>query len=221
MKQITKMFIFLAVLILCLSGCSSLTGSLSSAPPSSQQSESDSSHTTSETISEAPSSTASIPSIEEYYQTHVEPLMFLRNIKLQSPSDIPASMFYGWYLTYINNNTPSETRNEKYKIDGIDGWTYPAEEYETNIQKYFDVSQDHLRKGNVYHSEGNYYNFLGSGFPMFSKIEKEDDISINGNEIKMLIACSNSNDFTETIQKELTVQKLENGFKYKSLITIE
>lgn len=45
MKQLTKMSIFLVMLILCLSGCSSLTGSSSSAA-SSQQSKSNPSQTT-------------------------------------------------------------------------------------------------------------------------------------------------------------------------------
>ena len=140
--------------------------------------------------------------------------------------DISAYMYVRWYLEYINSITTYEERQERYIHENYEtGWVYPQEELEAYVQKYFDVSIEHLRSDEwCYHKEDGVYNleYIG-GAGLRYKVKLAEELpTIDGDIMYIPMELSFNGDFADTQYRTLVIQKNEDGFKYlESRFTVE
>lgn len=79
------------------------------------------------------------------------------------PEELSAFQYFVWFFSTILREDAGQ-RVERYSHPlGENGWFFPQDVYEERIQKYFDVSVEHLREDKeVYHPELEGY-WLGGG----------------------------------------------------------
>jgi len=133
----------------------------------------------------------------------------------ESTKEIGPHMFYRWYIDYIASVTTYEERLERYKHENYEvGWSYPQEEFEAYIQKYFDVSVEHLRSDEYcYHAEDGIYNleYIGAPNMRYEVQLVEESVTVDGDIMYIPIELS-MDGFTE--YRTLVIQKTEDGFKF-------
>lgn len=131
--------------------------------------------------------------------------------------DIPVHMYVYWYLHYINSTTTYEERVERYKHENYEwGWAYPQEEFETYVQKYFDVSTEYLRSGDCYYAEDGIYNldYIGGANLGYKVRLSETKPTLDGDIMYIPMELSFNGDFRDTAYRTLVIQKTEDGYKY-------
>ena len=129
--------------------------------------------------------------------------------------EIGVHWFYLWYIDYIASTTTYEERLERYKHENYEiGWSYPQEEFEAFMQRYFDVSIEHLRSDEwCYHAEDGIYNldYIGAPNMRYEVQLAKESLTVDGDKIYIPIELS-MDGFTE--HRTLVIQKTEDGFKY-------
>ena len=140
-----------------------------------------------------------------------------------SADEIGVHWFYLWYIDYIASVTTYEERLECYNHENYEiGWSYPQEEFEAFMQRYFDVSIEHLRSDEwCYHAEDGIYNldYLGAPNMRYEVQLAKESLTVDGDKIYIPIELF-MDGFTE--HRTLVIQKTEDGFKYlESRFTIE
>lgn len=134
--------------------------------------------------------------------------------------EIGVQMFYMWYIDYIASITTYEERQERYTHENYEtGWSYPQEEFEAFMQKYFDVSIEHLRSDKwCYHAEDGVYNleYIGGARLRYKVKLAEEPITIDGDIMYIPIELSWSGNFDDTEHRTLVIQRTDDyyGFKY-------
>lgn len=152
--------------------------------------------------------------------------IMINNEDWDSAEKIPVIMYYAWYRDYINSITTIEEREERYKLDTEKynyGWAYPSAEFESFVQKYFDVSQEYLRSSDIYQPEEDVYWIPGGGGGNIRdrvRMENQTDLKIIDNMLIVKLACSFSGDFSDTIYRELTLDMSGDIYKYIKCITL-
>ena len=151
----------------------------------------------------------------------------IHNVEVWNNADeIGVHMFYLWYIDYIASTTTYEERLERYKHENYElGWSYPQDEFEEVMQKYFDVSIEHLRSDEwCYHKEDGVYNldYIG-GANLRYKVKLAEELpTIDGDIMYIPMELSFDGDFRDTVYRTLVIQKTEDGYKYlESRFTVE
>ena len=108
--------------------------------------------------------------------------------------EIPVYMYYAWYREYINSITEKDERIEKYSYDGIPGWSYPKDEFESFVGKYFNVDAKYLQSGDIYNEELQIYSCEGgramADYTM--ELQSPEDITLDNDLTYVKIYCKNS-----------------------------
>lgn len=136
--------------------------------------------------------------------------------------EIPVTMYYAWYRDYINSVTTPEERQTLYKIDlpkYENGWAYPAGEFEDFVTRHFSVDVKYLRsREDVYQADENVYWIPAGGAAANyrMKVASDDDISADGDLLRIKVSCSAAGDFSDTAYKELTVDTASGQIRFVS-----
>ena len=146
----------------------------------------------------------------------------LHNVETwDNAEEIPPHMFVRWYLDYVNTITTYEERSERYTHENYDsGWVYPQEELEAYVQKYFDVSIEHLRSDEYsYHVEDGVYNleYIGGASLRYEVKLAEEPITIDGDIMYIPMELSFTGE-AHDVSRTLVIRKTEEGFKYLKVI---
>ena len=130
--------------------------------------------------------------------------------------DIQAHMFDIWYHYYISNTLTYEERVELYSPKDFEhGWEYPQEELEAYIQKYFNVSTEHLRSNSYYVAERGTYliDYIGGVNLSYEVRLSETKPTVDGDIMYIPMELSFLGE--EPVKyRTLVIQKTEDGFKY-------
>ena len=143
-----------------------------------------------------------------------------------SADEIGVHRFYLWYIDYIASVTTYEERLERYKHENYEiGWSYPQEEFEAFMQKYFDVSIEHLRSDEwCYHAKDGVYNldYIGAPNLRYTARLAQELPTIDGDIMYIPMEMYFDGDFRSAEYRTLVIQKTQGGFKYlKSVFTTE
>ena len=134
-----------------------------------------------------------------------------------SPEEIGVAGFYIWYAEYIIANTTVEERFEKYSGNSESGcWAFPAEEFEGFVQRYFNVSTDFLRSGDIYSAKNGWYDIGGADRWLSDysfSVVSPDDISISGSTATAKLTCVSNLD-SSTIYMYLSLNISESPYKF-------
>ncbi len=168
---------------------------------------------------EISSATSSVDVIDNaFLEEMVSQLGVLYNVEnWEDADDIPVYMYLAWYRDYVNSVTSVEERMERYTLEKYPtGFAYPQEEFETYVQKYFDVSTKHLRNSDSYKSDDGVYHIEGGGSNIKYRTRMADigEIETEGDYIYIRVELSLMGDFSDTEYRVLKIQKETNGFMY-------
>ena len=134
-----------------------------------------------------------------------------------SPEEIGVAGFYIWYAEYIIANTTVEERFEKYSGNSESGcWAFPAEEFEGFVQRYFNVSTDFLRSGDIYSAKNGWYDIGGADRWLSDysfSVVSPDDISISGSTATAKLTCASNLD-SKKIFMYLSIDISEKPYKF-------
>ena len=134
-----------------------------------------------------------------------------------SPEEIGVAGFYIWYAEYIIANTTVEERFEKYSGNSESGcWAFPAEEFEGFVQRYFNVSTDFLRSGDIYSAKNGWYDIGGADRWLSDysfSVVSPDDISISGSTATAKLTCVSNLD-SSMIYMYLSLDISESPYKF-------
>ena len=134
-----------------------------------------------------------------------------------SPEEIGVAGFYIWYAEYIIANTTVEERFEKYSGNSESGcWALPAEEFEGFVQRYFNVSTDFLRSGDIYSAKNGWYDIGGADRWLSDysfSVVSPDDISISGSTATAKLTCASNLD-SKKIFMYLSIDISEKPYKF-------
>ena len=134
-----------------------------------------------------------------------------------SPEEIGVAGFYIWYAEYIIANTTVEERFEKYSGNSESGcWAFPAEEFEGFVQRYFNVSTDFLRSGDIYSAKNGWYDIGGADRWLSDysfSVVSPDDISISGSTATAKLTCVSNLD-SKKIFMYLSIDISEKPYKF-------
>ena len=148
----------------------------------------------------------------------------LNNVTWESGDDVDTYMYYAFYRDYINSITTPQERQRLYIHPEYEsGFSYPQDEFEAYVQKYFDVSVEHLRDSDCYESKIEAYYCGGGGGNIKYKVRfpEEDAIKIDGDTAFVKAELSMMGDFSDTECRVYTLKKVDGGFKYISNKPIE
>lgn len=144
----------------------------------------------------------------------------LNNITWESGNDIDTYMYYAFYRDYINSVTTPEKRVRLYiRPEYENGFSYPEKEFEEYIQKYFDVSTEHLRESDCYVESKNFYTIQGGGGSNIRyrvRLPETDAVTIEGDTAFVKAELSLMGDFSDTECRIYTLKKVGDNFKYIS-----
>lgn len=144
-----------------------------------------------------------------------------------SADEIQVCMCYAWYRDYINSTITPKERLERYGLDfdkNSPDWAYPAEEFESYVTQYFDVSTEYLRNNdNIYQADKNVYRLSGGGTNIAygTKVESKEDVDIKDGYLTICVSCSLLGNFSDTICKILTADVSDEKIKFKSCVTVQ
>ncbi len=134
-----------------------------------------------------------------------------------SPEEIGVAGFYIWYTEYIIANTTVEERFEKYSGNSESGcWAFPADEFESFVQQYFNVSTDFLRSSDIYSAENDWYDIGGADRWLSDysfSVVSPDDISIFESTATAKLTCVSNLD-SSTVYMYLSLDTSESPYKF-------
>ncbi len=126
--------------------------------------------------------------------------------------------YFGWVIFYTNKTYDYETRNSLFiHPDGLEGWAYPADYYESLVYKFFGASPDVLRESELYDSENEIY-YLGAGmgigdtpYIVVNSVDENGDTVVFHLTLNYLL--------NDNPDMALTVKLLpDNGYQYVSYL---
>ena len=217
-KILSVLGVLMAVLMstAAFSACSKApTGAENSGGSGESVSESGGSGGESESSAENEQRTALFKELNEEYL----PLygILINDGEWNSPEEIGVAGFYIWYAEYIIANTTVEERFEKYSGNSESGcWAFPAEEFEGFVQRYFNVSTDFLRSGDIYSAKNGWYDIGGADRWLSDysfSVVSPDDISISGSTATAKLTCVSNLD-SSTIYMYLSLNVSESPYKF-------
>lgn len=130
----------------------------------------------------------------------------------ETPQDIQPMNFVFWYGYQIMDSGTLE----EYFLDGREGPFFPAEEFETKIRKYFDVSVEHLRSPSaIYLEDEQLYTPQAALMPLTERSYDVTDIKQNGSVISIEFTLT----YTELHKSKnvvLTLEKVSDGIRFLS-----
>ena len=130
----------------------------------------------------------------------------------ETPQDIQPMNFVFWYGYQIMDSGTLE----EYFLDGREGPFFPAEEFETKIRKYFDVSVEHLRSPSaIYLEDEQLYTPQAALMPLTERSYDITDIKQNGSVISIEFTLT----YTELHKSKnvvLTLEKVSDGVRFLS-----
>ena len=130
----------------------------------------------------------------------------------ETPQDISPMNFVFWYGYQIMDSGTLE----EYFIDGREGPFFPAEEFETKIRKYFDVSVEHLRSPSaIYLEDEQLYTPQAALMLLTERSYDVTDIKQNGSVISIEFTFT----YTELHKSKnvvLTLEKVGDGVRFLS-----
>ena len=130
----------------------------------------------------------------------------------ETPQDIQPMNFVFWYGYQIMDSGTLE----EYFLDGREGPFFPAEEFETKIRKYFDVSVEHLRSPSaIYLEDEQLYTPQAALMPLTERSYDITDIKQNGSVISIEFTLT----YTELHKSKnvvLTLEKVSDGIRFLS-----
>ena len=217
-KILSVLAVLMAVLMstAALSACSKApAGAENSGGSSESVSESRENGGESESSAENEQRTALFKELNEEYL----PLygILINDGEWNSPEEIGVAGFYIWYAEYIIANTTVEERFEKYSGNSESGcWAFPAEEFEGFVQRYFNVSTDFLRSGDIYSAKNGWYDIGGADRWLSDysfSVVSPDDISISGSTATAKLTCASNLD-SKKIFMYLSIDISEKPYKF-------
>lgn len=144
----------------------------------------------------------------------------LNNVTWESGDDVDTYMYYAFYRDYINSVTTPEERDRLYiRPEYENGFSYSEKEFEEYIQKYFDVSTEHLRDSDCYVESKNFYTIQGGGGSNIKyrvRFPETDAVTIDGDTAFVKAELSLMGDFSDTECRIYTLKKVDGNFKYIS-----
>ena len=217
-KILSVLSVLMAVLVstAALSACNKAPAGLESGGGGGESlSESSGSGGESESSAENEQRTALFKELNEEYL----PLygILINDGEWNSPEEIGVAGFYIWYAEYIIANTTVEERFEKYSGNSESGcWAFPAEEFEGFVQRYFNVSTDFLRSGDIYSAKNGWYDIGGADRWLSDysfSVVSPDDISISGSTATAKLTCVSNLD-SSMIYMYLSLDISESPYKF-------
>ena len=217
-KILSVLGVLMAVLMstAALSACNKIPAGADSSGGSGESfSESSESGGESESSEENEQRTALFKELNEEYL----PLygILINDGEWNSPEEIGVAGFYIWYAEYIIANTTVEERFEKYSGNSESGcWAFPAEEFEGFVQRYFNVSTDFLRCGDIYSAKNGWYDIGGADRWLSDysfSVVSPDDISISGSTATAKLTCVSNLD-SSMIYMYLSLDISESPYKF-------
>lgn len=141
-----------------------------------------------------------------------------------TPEDIPGYMLLNWYREYINSTKDPNEIKKMYTKEGVDGFIYPALEFESYVKQHFDLTSEYMQSNLTfeYDSTHNGYTILGGGRGEEVELLLDDSASISEMDGVITIQAKLINsENTQKGVKELKIQTMPDGsFKYMSYITL-
>lgn len=142
-----------------------------------------------------------------------------------TPKDISGHMLLNWYREYINSKKAPDERKRLYTKDGVDGYIYPAKEFESYVKRYFDLSSEDMQSSATfaYTSTHDGYVIIGGGRGEEIELLLDDTALISKQDDILVIQAQLVNSVnTSKGVKELKIRTTSDGsFKYLSYITLD
>ncbi len=202
----------LAVLLaacLCFGGCAERRSTHTSSIQSEADAEKSSHGGNSASIEES----AEASGEQEQYETYVAQLGYLLNSSgWETAADLSPTDYVMWY-GYRMRDLPS---SDRYRIEGRDGFFFPAEEFESQVTSCFDVPVAHLRSDPVVYLEAEHlYRTPAALMPLAESSYEITSVTENSTTIQVEFTL----DFVEfNRSKEMTLrlEKTADSIRYLS-----
>ncbi len=133
--------------------------------------------------------------------------------RLSNCSNLTPDTYYTWVASKTDNS-------DKIKVilDESEKYVYSADFYENEVTKYFDVTVEHLRKGDFYYPEQNCY--YCETVPALGEYVDIDFVSADKKDDTLTLHFTLSDLLNGTTNHSLTVKLLpDGGYNYVSYIT--
>lgn len=148
------------------------------------------------------------------YAQYISQLTWLLTSDDWVPSEITPTDYVMWYGYHVKTSGSVEA----YRREGEDGLFFPQEEFEQEVQKYFDVSTEHLRSdAEIYLADRKVYRtpvalyILSKKECTIKKVTDEDEKI----EILFSLLYPESGNCSEIV---LSIKKENDGFSYLSYV---
>ena len=148
------------------------------------------------------------------YAQYISQLTWLLTSDDWVPSEITPTDYVMWYGYHVKTSGSVEA----YRREGEDGLFFPQEEFEQEVQKYFDVSTEHLRSdAEIYLADRKVYRtpvalyILSKKECTIKKVTDEDERI----EILFSLLYPESDTHSEIV---LSIKKENDGFSYLSYV---
>ena len=148
------------------------------------------------------------------YAQYISQLTWLLTSDDWVPSEITPTDYVMWYGYHVKTSGSVEA----YRREGEDGLFFPQEEFEQEVQKYFDVSTEHLRSdAEIYLADRKVYRtpvalyILSKKECTIKKVTDEDEKI----EILFSLFYPESGNCSEIV---LSIKKENDGFSYLSYV---
>lgn len=218
-----KLFIKLVGIVCAMTTMVSLAGCTDNADIM-QSSSSEKSSTSTDNIGEDNSgiSNSSSPAEdvrEDNYDEYIDQLGFLLNSPdWQTVMEISPANYVMWYAMFVRNqHTSDDMYMSKYLVDNKDGLFFSADEFETGIARYFDVSLEHLRSDPIIYLESEELYRTPSALETLAETSFDITNVIKSEwvtQIEFVLNIGNSSE-----KKVLTLEKTSNGRRYVSYVS--
>lgn len=130
--------------------------------------------------------------------------------------DADGTDFFSWYTGIVSQLYSDEEREELFLAE--DGsWAYPAEIYEADVRRYFDVTTEQMRDNpDLYHADTNtYYALAGPGVGERPSIEIQS-FKQEGNLVNIDLFLESEIELPRWMM--LTIRLTDDGYRYVSYL---
>ena len=172
----------------------------------------------------AQNNTNTAASLNDIKQKYIEPFGYLVYTEdWSNPTEIEGHMLLTWYREYLQEALSIDVHYDRYSNKELQGFLYPAAEYEAFVLQYLGISKEQLRTVPQYQYNSQYDGYVleggARGEQLKLEIESESDIINKDDEIIITLKVVNDLDqFKE--YKILTIKNHSDGsFQYNSYIT--